>query len=151
MRNVLLLGAGKIGRMIAKMLSTSGDYDVLVGDGDPEALARIDEQSGVPTRHLNAHDPRQVAQALAGRHLVISALSYAHNPVVAQCALESGASYFDLTEDVETTDRVIQIARSAKPGQVFMPQCGLAPGFVSIVASDLTKAFDSLDTVRPAP
>ena len=29
-----------------------------------------------------------------------------------------------------------------------MPQCGLAPGFVSIVAHDLTKAFDELEVVR---
>ncbi|HEV3136645.1 MAG TPA: saccharopine dehydrogenase C-terminal domain-containing protein, partial [Pirellulales bacterium] len=73
--------------------------------------------------------------------------SYVNNPTVAQAALKAGASYFDLTEDIETTQRVKQIAESAKKGQVFMPQCGLAPGFVSIVAQQLTEAFDSLDTV----
>lgn len=29
-----------------------------------------------------------------------------------------------------------------------MPQCGLAPGFISIVANDLMKHFDDLDTVK---
>ncbi len=29
-----------------------------------------------------------------------------------------------------------------------MPQCGLAPGFISIVAHDLAKDFDSLDSIR---
>jgi saccharopine dehydrogenase-like NADP-dependent oxidoreductase len=147
MRNVLLLGAGKIGRMIARFLSTSGDYDVLVGDGDPEALARIGSQPRVGTMEVNADDPRQLARALADRELVISALSFKHNPAVAQAAVAAGASYFDLTEDIETTDRVSAIAREARPGQIFMPQCGLAPGFVSIVAYDLTKRFDKLDTV----
>jgi saccharopine dehydrogenase-like NADP-dependent oxidoreductase len=40
------------------------------------------------------------------------------------------------------------IAERAKPGQVFVPQSGLAPGFVSILASDLTHWFEKLDTVK---
>ena len=147
MRNVLLLGAGKIGRMIARFLATSGDYDVLVGDADPRSLERIRAQSGVETMLVDAADPAQLAQALAGRRVVISALNYVNNPRVAQAALAAGASYFDLTEDIATTRRVAEIAPSAAAGQIFMPQCGLAPGFVSIVAQHLSEAFESLDTV----
>ena len=29
-----------------------------------------------------------------------------------------------------------------------MPQCGLAPGFISIVANDLVQRFDAVETVR---
>src|SRR5690606_30684083 len=96
----------------------------------------------VETLHLDADDTEQVARTLHGREAVISALSFAHNPSVAQAALEAGASYFDLTEDIATTRRVTEIAASARPGQIFMPQCGLAPGFVSIVAQDLAQSFD---------
>jgi saccharopine dehydrogenase-like NADP-dependent oxidoreductase len=147
MRKVLLLGAGKIGRMIARFLSTSGDYDVLVADGDEAALARIAQLPRVETVRVDADDAAQRAAAMRGRELVISALSYAHNPSVAAAALEAGASYFDLTEDIETTQRVKQIAAAARRGQIFMPQCGLAPGFVSILAHHLTRSFDSLDSV----
>jgi saccharopine dehydrogenase-like NADP-dependent oxidoreductase len=147
MRKVLLLGAGKIGRMIAKLLSASGDYDVLVGDAELHSLERIRAQSKVDTVRLDADDPPEIASALRGRGAVISALSYVHNPTVAKVALEAGVSYFDLTEDIVTTRRVAQIAHGAIPGQIFMPQCGLAPGFVSIVAQHLTEAFESLDAV----
>ncbi len=147
MRKVLLLGAGKIGRMIARFLSNSGDYDVLVGDAEPAALSRIREVADVETMQLNADDAGQLTRALEGRKAVLSALSFAHNPGVAQAALKSGASYFDLTEDIETTRQVTEVADSARPGQIFMPQCGLAPGFVSIVAQHLTESFDSLETV----
>ena len=41
MHRVLLLGAGKIGRMIARLLVDSGDYDVIVGDVSRAALERI--------------------------------------------------------------------------------------------------------------
>jgi saccharopine dehydrogenase-like NADP-dependent oxidoreductase len=67
---------------------------------------------------------------------------------VARAALENSLSYFDLTEDVATSDAVAEIAESAADGQIFMPQCGLAPGFISIVANDLIKWFDRIETVK---
>jgi saccharopine dehydrogenase-like NADP-dependent oxidoreductase len=78
---------------------------------------------------------------------VISALSFSFNPLIAEVAQETGVSYFDLTEDVETTRQVQQIALQTKPGQIFMPQCGLAPGFISIVANHVAQSFDQLHTV----
>ena len=147
MRKVLLLGAGKIGRMIARFLVNSNDYDVLVGDTDAASLERIRGQSSVETVLLDASNAQQIVAAMRGRQAVISALNYVNNPLVAQSALDAGLSYFDLTEDIDTTRRVKEIAKSAKPGQIFMPQCGLAPGFVSIVAQHLTEAFESIDTV----
>ena len=148
MHRVLLLGAGKIGRMIARLLVDTGDYDVVVGDSSREALELIASRIGVKTVQVNVESSDDLAKALAGRDTVISALSYYHNPRVAEAALAAGASYFDLTEDVETTRRVRAVAEKAKPGQVFMPQCGLAPGFISIVANDLAQQVEKLDTVR---
>ena len=121
MRRVLLLGAGKIGRMIAKLLAASGDYDVVLGDVDPPALERADHH-GVRTSLVNARCPCELAAAMADRDCVVSALSYHFNAVVAQAALEAGISYFDLTEDIDTTRRVRELAESAAPGQIFMPQ-----------------------------
>jgi len=148
MHRVLLLGAGKIGRMIARLLLDSGDYHIVVADVQQESLTRVEKQSGAATLQLDASNRRQLASALQDRDSVISALSFHFNPLVAEVALETGASYFDLTEDVATTRRVRAIAERAAAGQVFMPQCGLAPGFISIVANHLTKSFDELDTVR---
>ncbi len=54
--------------------------------------------------------------------------------------------YFDLTEDIEATNQVKVL--SAGAAHAFMPQCGLAPGFISIVAHDLMTHFETLDTVK---
>jgi saccharopine dehydrogenase-like NADP-dependent oxidoreductase len=75
-------------------------------------------------------------------------MSFAFNPGIAKVALENGCSYFDLTEDVQTTRATRALSGSASPGQIFMPQCGLAPGFVSISAFDLARQFESLLEVR---
>jgi saccharopine dehydrogenase-like NADP-dependent oxidoreductase len=148
MHQVLLLGAGKIGRMIARFLIDSGDYDLLVGDISAAALERVAKLTGAATRRVDAANAAELAHAMKGVQTVISALSFQHNPAVAQAALDARLSYFDLTEDVATSDAVAAIAGAAIPGQIFMPQCGLAPGFISIVANDLIQWFERLETVR---
>ena len=149
MHRVLLLGAGKIGRMIARLLVDAGDFDVIVGDWSELALERIAARiPGLQTLRIDVESAADLDTALATRDTVISALSYYHNPRVADAALAAGVSYFDLTEDVETTRRVREIAGKARDGQVFMPQCGLAPGFISIVANHLTGRVERLDSVR---
>jgi saccharopine dehydrogenase-like NADP-dependent oxidoreductase len=148
MHRVLLLGAGKIGRMIARFLIDSGDYQVLVGDISDSALKRISQLTGAETRCVDAANPAELAAAMKGCDSVISALSFYHNPAVARAALESRVNYFDLTEDVATTDAVAAIAQEAVEGQIFMPQCGLAPGFISIVANYLINWFEKVETVK---
>jgi saccharopine dehydrogenase-like NADP-dependent oxidoreductase len=148
-RRVLLLGGGKIGRMIAELLSSTGDYALCVADRDQAALSRLAlAVPGIATAQVDVSSPGALREALRGCDIVVSALSYYHNPQVARAALEAGASYFDLTEDVRTTREVRAIAEQAGPEQVFMPQCGLAPGFVSVLAHDLTRHFDKLDSIH---
>ena len=48
MHHVLLLGAGKIGRMIARFLVDSGDYEVTVGDADADRACSA-SPSGSPS------------------------------------------------------------------------------------------------------
>ncbi len=149
MLRVLVLGAGKIGRTVGKLLTRTGDYAVTVADADPAALLRVEHKvPAAARRRLDATDLAAVRQAIGDHDLVLSALSFHHNPLVAEAALAEGKSYFDLTEDVETTRRIRQTAEKAVDGQIFMPQCGLAPGFVSVVAYDLSKRFDRLDAVH---
>jgi len=148
MHRVLLLGAGKIGATIAKLLSRGEGYDILVADVAGQALAPLDGLPRVRTVELDSRNPGRLAHAMCDRHSVVSALTYSLNPGIAGAAAEAGLSYFDLTEDVATTRRVAQIAATARPGQIFMPQCGLAPGFVAIAGHALTQQFERLDTVR---
>lgn len=148
MHNVLLLGSGKIGRTIVRLLLDSGDYRVRVGDVDETALARLNELHDIETMRLDAQNVEALQAAMAGCDSVLSALSFRFNPLVAEVALQQGLNYFDLTEDIATTRHVRAIAERAGPGQIFMPQCGLAPGFISVIAYYLTQSFDEVDEVR---
>jgi saccharopine dehydrogenase-like NADP-dependent oxidoreductase len=148
MRRILLLGAGKIGRMIARLLIDSGEYDVVVADASETALARLRERAPVQTRRLDAADESALAEALAGQDAVICALSFHFNEPVARGALAAGVSYFDLSEDVATSRLLRNLADETQEGQVFVPQCGLAPGFISIIAAHLLHEFEQVDAVR---
>jgi saccharopine dehydrogenase-like NADP-dependent oxidoreductase len=151
MKKVLVLGAGKIGSLIACLLAHSGAYEVEVADQDSEILRRMAQELAHPNLHplvLDAGEREAVRQVMGARRLdaVISALPYYCNPTIAELALEFGLNYFDLTEDVEVT-RVIQ-RLSTGAGTAFVPQCGLAPGAISIIAHQLMTHFEELDTVK---
>lgn len=148
MQNVLILGAGKIGRVIAGMLAETGDFAVTVADRDAEVLKWLNTTRPVESLVVDASDGGALQRAVAGRDAVVSALGFRENTVVARACIEAGASYFDLTEDVATTEAVKEIAQSARPGQILMPQCGLAPGFINILAYGLAQEFSQIDTLE---
>ena len=91
-------------------------------------------------------DPVALRNALRGRFAVLSAAPYHLTVKVAEAARACGVHYLDLTEDVASTRRIRELAEGAETA--FIPQCGLAPGFISIVAADLARKFDRLDSVR---
>lgn len=148
MHHVTILGTGKIGSAIAKLLHHSGDYDVVVGDVNREALESLTTALPVNTFIADVTDEAALAEKLEGQDCVISACPYFVNSGIARAAAQAGVSYFDLTEDVETTNTVRSIAKTAPDGLLFAPQCGLAPGFIGILASHLANNFDKLDEVK---
>ena len=142
---IAVLGAGKIGAAIVELLASSGDYAVTVADKDQallDALGRDD----MAREAFDLSDAGRLRAFLSGAEAVVSALPYYLNTTVAESARAAGVHYFDLTEDVSTTRRARAIAAEATAA--FVPQCGLAPGFVSIVAMDLATRFDRLEAVR---
>lgn len=145
-RPLTLVGCGKIGTLAAELLARCGDYHVTVIDRDAQGLAALPELPRLEKRVLDVAQPGLLREALRGQFAVASALPWHLTLAVAQAARETGAHYLDLTEDVASTRAIRQLAEGAP--QAFIPQCGLAPGFVSIVAHELAHRFDSLDSVR---
>jgi len=151
MHRVLILGAGKIGALISGLLAESGGYRVQLGDVDgaaAEAVVRAHGAANLAGFSLDATDGAALARQLAAQPVdaIISSLPYYCNTGVAEAARKAGAHYFDLTEDVAVTHAVRAIARGA--AHAFVPQCGLAPGFISIAAAELITHFDELRAVK---
>src|SRR5476651_942435 len=145
MKNVLLVGGGKIGVAITQFLSDSGDYQISVADRDAASLARMPAKN-VALREVEIGDAANFSKIVDGHDIVLSATPYNLTATVAEAAKRAGAHYLDLTEDVESTRLIRKLANGASTA--FIPQCGLAPGFISIAAADLAKKFEKLREVQ---
>ncbi|MFT8490201.1 MAG: saccharopine dehydrogenase C-terminal domain-containing protein [Gluconobacter oxydans] len=144
MKQVTVAGAGKIGSAIAELLHHGG-YGVTLLDCHAEYLNSLKLPEGI------ARKTADIAQGLdpdllKGQFAVLSALPFHLTRTVARAAATAGVHYLDLTEDVASTRDVKALAEGAS--HAFIPQCGLAPGFVSIAAHDLAGHFDEIDTIR---
>ena len=73
--NVCVVGAGKIGQMIATLLKGSPNYSVTVADHDLKALGDISKM-GIGTRQIDANDADGLARELTGFDAVISAAPF---------------------------------------------------------------------------
>lgn len=146
-KNIAILGSGKVGRLVAQMLGNTDDYFVTAVDvsqaNAQKAITNLKHAKALSADFTNTNDLRK---ALDGAHYVLSCAPFHCNVNIARIAKDSGINYFDLTEDVATTKAVKDFSEGSKAA--FMPQCGLAPGFITIVANHLASEFDSLHSVK---
>lgn len=138
---VAVFGLGKVGELVAVLLGESG-FKVVGYDAAPRAL-----DADFEVKPLDIKDSAGLGEALRGVDAVVSCLPYHLNIDVAEAAYAAGTHYFDLTEDVPTTNRVIELS-AERPESVFAPQCGLAPGLIGIVGASLASRFDQIRSIE---
>jgi saccharopine dehydrogenase-like NADP-dependent oxidoreductase len=146
MRKIAVVGAGKIGSTVVDLLEGTGDYQLAVIDQSPEALKGLNPHAKAERIALAIDDADALAARLEGCFAVVNCAPYHLTTTVAKAAKAAGAHYFDLTEDVASSRVVRELAKDSKTA--FVPQCGLAPGFITIAAWALAKHFDELHDVR---
>jgi len=138
-KSVFVLGLGKVGSLVATLLHETG-FEVKGADlRDPGELP-------YPAEQLAGSGPDELKGKLKGFDAVVSCLPYSFNTGVASAARELGLHYFDLTEDVHTTEAISRMSPGG--GAVMAPQCGLAPGFIAIVGASLAESFDRIRSIR---
>ncbi len=141
MKKIAILGGGKIGWAAASLLAESGDYQVTIADNNDQALQNPSAKS-VHTVRADLAKATDVEKILTGQEYVISTCPFYLNTTIATIAHKLGVHYFDVTEDVETTRAIKELAK--KTNCALVPQCGLAPGFISIAANTVAGKFDQI-------
>ena len=138
-KNVVVLGLGKVGTLVATLLLES---DFKVTGVDSGHVTGLD----FPIICGDVKDKKFLYDVFNKNDAIISALPYHLNIKVAKIAHEVGIHYFDLTEDVPTTNYIKELAETSKG--VMAPQCGLAPGFIAIVGASLAKNFNKIHSIE---
>ena len=140
MQAVAVLGMGKVGMLACELLHQAGfevrGYDLRDGPG----------HLPFPIQRLDVTQDAEVATAFAQVDAVLSCLPYHLNLSLARAACAADIHYFDLTEDVPTTQAILDMSKSGN--RLLAPQCGLAPGFVGIVGAHLIASLDTCRACR---
>lgn len=136
---IAVVGLGNVGRLIADMLLERG-FEVRGVDADEGRAA------GEHASLMDVTDSAALGALFGGVDAVVSCLPYYLNAAVATAAHASGAHYLDLTEDVATSRTVRALADRAET--IFMPRCGVAPGFVCVVGSGLATSLETVDRIE---
>ncbi|TNE30470.1 MAG: L-lysine dehydrogenase [Alphaproteobacteria bacterium] len=134
-KNILVLGLGRVGVLVATLLHETG-YKVTGAD------AALSEDFPFNAKELDVSDPAKLQALMKDNDAIVSCLPFFLNKDIARLAVEEGLHYFDLTEDVPTTQYILELAKDAKT--VLAPQCGLAPGFIGIVGAYLARDFKKI-------
>ncbi len=143
---VTICGGGKIGEMVALFLTDCGDYECLVLDKNKKQFSKFKKMKNVQTHICDIANQKDLVKAANGTEFIISTAPFSLTTVIAGAAKKLKAHYVDLTEDIAASEVVKKLAKGAKTS--FIPQSGLAPGFISILAYDVAKDFDELHKVR---
>lgn len=150
MHRILIMGAGKIGSAMAFLLAYSNQYHVYLADRHETNpyLARMGELPNFNYVILDAKNKSALTDFINVNEIeaIASSLPFYYNEQIAKAATHNNIHYFDLTEDVRTTLLIRELAKECQAA--IIPQCGLAPGFISIVASRLMNNFPKLNKVK---
>lgn len=136
---VLVVGLGKVGELVARMLHGAG-YDVVGAD--------LSRRGGLPFRVMavDVGDGDALRAALVDAQAVVSCLPHHLTRHVAAAAVDAGVHYFDLSEDVGVTEQAMVLAEDAKVA--LAPNCGLAPGLICMTGAWLARRFDRLSSME---
>jgi lysine 6-dehydrogenase len=151
--NLLVLGAGLQGCACAyDLLQNPSINQVTLADVRPTKLPKFlarDWKGRLRTIQLDVTDGAAVHAAFAGQAAVMSAIPYYYNGPMAKAAVECGCHFSDLggNTDIVLEQKKLHAKAKAK-GISVIPDCGLAPGMVNILAAEGIRRLDRAEKVK---
>jgi lysine 6-dehydrogenase len=151
---ILVLGAGRMGHGAAyDLIYNSPDVEsVTVADFDLKKAELVAEQVGtsrIDAHHVDAANESDIAKLMAGHDSAISCVNYWYNESLSRAAIATGTNFCDLGGNNYFVDAQLAMDDAAKAAGInIIPDCGLAPGMVSILAMHGAAKFEKLDEIH---
>lgn len=138
---LLVVGAGMMARAVVHDFARQPDVEtVRVADVDAgrlRSLSRFVRSRKVKPSRADAADRRAIGKLAEGCAALVSCVPYFFNLGLARAAIGAGAHFCDLGGNNDVVERQFTLdAAARKAGVAVIPDCGLAPGMVSILAAD---------------
>jgi len=150
---MLVLGAGLQGSACAyDLLQQNAVERVTLADIQPDRAASFVKPFAgkkLSFVKLDVQDPAAVAAAFQGHVAVMNALPYYYNLAMTRAAVLGGLHYTDLGGNTEIVFNQKQLdAQAVAKGVSVIPDCGLAPGMVNILAAEGIRRVGQADEVK---
>ena len=151
---MLVLGAGLQGSACAYDLLQNPAVELVVladqrTDTLPEFLEKYRDDARLKLVRIDARDEKDVRGVMRGMTACMNALPYYFNVAIAGLAVQEGVHYCDLGGNTAMVFEQMKLDERAKARRIsVIPDCGLAPGMVNILAAAGIDALDTADTVR---
>lgn len=155
----LVIGSGRMGRAIAyDLLAAPGADGVTLCDQKQEfvdsarawlAQVRGEHINKLTTVTLDARDEKASTQLIRGHAVTISASSYELNERLARACIAAKSSFVDLGGNNTVVAKELALDGNAKDaGVTIVPDCGLAPGMVSLLVADGVSRLDTAESAN---
>jgi lysine 6-dehydrogenase len=150
---ILVLGSGRMGLGAAFDLARSPDVEaVTVADLDLErarAVAAAVKSAKLTPTQIDVMNEAEVVELMRGHDSVISCVVYHHNVRLARAAIEARVNFCDLGgNNSVVAEELAMDAAARRAGINIIPDCGLAPGMVSVLVAHGAERFDELDAIH---
>jgi len=150
---VVLLGAGLQAQAACYDLVQQEDLtEITVADADlgaAQELAKRWDDPRIKPVQLDASDYEAAVEVLTGAKAALSAVPYRFNETLAKAAVAAGCSFCDLGGNNTVVNAELALHEQAKAaGVTIVPDCGLAPGMVAVLAADAVQHLDRCDTLE---
>lgn len=149
---IAILGAGTVGASLAKLFCESPSVNgIVVIDQNGNALAELQEscpKAKLRTYKINIQKEHTIISLIKGFDCLVSALPYEYNPKIAELAVRVGINYIDLGGNDAILEKQLVLDDEAKSKNLWIiPNCGMAPGLVNILAMHGFEEFDEVDSI----
>lgn len=151
---ILVLGAGRMGHgAVYDLIYNSPDVSaVTVADYDYGKVRELSEQIRNPKLNavrVDASDKQEISGLMQPHDAVISCINYWYNLELSKIAVETKTNFCDLGGNNYIVDAQLALDDEARAAGInIIPDCGLAPGMVSILAMHGAKRFDEIEEIH---
>ena len=151
---ILVLGAGRmgLGAVFDLVHNSPGVEAVTVADFDlkkaQDVAAKVDSAK-VTAQQIDVSNNSDVARLMEPHDSAISCVNYWYNAELSKTAIATSTNFCDLGGNNYIVDEQLALDSEAKAAGVsIIPDCGLAPGMVSVLAAHGAKRFDETEEIH---
>lgn len=151
---ILVLGAGRMGLGATFDLAHNAkDVEAItvsdVNFENAKAVADAVKSDKVTARQSDAGNYAQAVELMRGHDAAISCVNYWHNLHLSKAAIETRTNFCDLGGNNTVVDQQLALDEEAKSAGInIIPDCGLAPGMVSVLAMHGAERFEHLESIK---